>query len=89
MKNPLWTSIIVDVLGVDAHIPLHSDASFGACMLAGIGTGVFNGFEDAVKICVKSDKYIQYNHENHKLYAELFAKYQAMKRIYDQIYELD
>ena len=89
LKNPLWTSIIVDVLGVDAHIPLHSDASFGACMLAGIGTNMFNGVEDAVITCVKSGKYIQHNHENHTVYTELFSKYKEMKKIYDQIYELD
>jgi len=89
LKNPVWTSIIVDVLGIDAHIPLHSEASFGACMLAGIGTGIFNGFEEAVKTCVKSSKYIKHNRENHKVYLDLFSKYKTMKKIYDQIYELD
>lgn len=89
VKNALWVSIVTDVLGIDGKISTKANASMGAAMLAGIGIEVFNGLDDAIKTCVKINRYVKYNRENHKVYSELFDRYREMKKIYDRIYELD
>jgi xylulokinase len=56
------------------------DSSFGAAMLAGVGTEVFSGFEEAVDQCVKLKEIIEPNMANHEKYERLFALY---KEIHD------
>jgi xylulokinase len=87
-KNALWLQIIADVLGIEAKVPVHSEASFGAAMIAGIGTGVFESVDDAVDRCVRFAETVCAEPERHKLYSELFHRYKAMKRIFDEVYEL-
>jgi xylulokinase len=87
-KSPVWTSIIADVLGIDTKIPLHSDASHGACMLAGIGVGVFAGVDDAIRRCVGMERWVRCDGERHRRYGELFARYREMKKVFDGVYEI-
>jgi xylulokinase len=89
IKNKVWISIIADVLGIEAKLPKHSEASFGACMIAGIGAGVFQGLDDAVQRCVRFEGSISANPENHRRYSELFQRYREMKQIFDRVYRLD
>ena len=88
IKNTVWTSIIVDVLGIEAKIPEHSEASFGACMIAGIGSGAFPDLDDAVKRCVRFKGTISADPQRHRRYGELFERYRGMKRIFDRVYGL-
>jgi len=87
-KNSLWLQIIVDVLGIAAKVPAHSEASFGAAMLAGIGTGVFESIDNAVKRCVRFEKTVCADPERQELYSELFQKYKQMKQIFDAVYDI-
>ncbi len=87
-KNKLWLQIIADVLGIEARIPRHSEASFGAAMIAGIGIGLFADLDDAVGRCVRFDKTVRARSGNHGLYSRLFERYREMKRIFDRIYRL-
>jgi xylulokinase len=54
LADPLWHQILADVLarplvqGTDEHAS--ERAGVGAAMIAGTGTGVFKGYEDAGKI---------------------------------------
>ena len=52
-KSKLMVKIICDVLGVKGFIPSFQDASLGAAMLSGIGSGIFRDYTDAIKKCVK------------------------------------
>jgi xylulokinase len=88
VKNALWTSIIADVLGIEARIPEHSEASFGACMVAGIGTRAFRDLNDAVKRCVRFKRSVSADPQRHQRYSELFQRYREMKRIFDRVYRL-
>jgi xylulokinase len=88
VKNPLWTSIIADVLGIEAKIPRHSEASFGACMVAGIGAGAFHDLDDAVKRCVRFQGNVSADPQRHRRYSELFQRYREIKHIFDRVYRL-
>jgi xylulokinase len=87
-RNALWTSIIADVLGVDAKIPLDSGASMGACMIAGIGVKAFDGFPDAIQRCVRTDRWVRFDAERHTRYSELFHRYRELKKVFDGAYSL-
>jgi xylulokinase len=86
IKNRVWISIIADVLGIEAKLPRNSEASFGACMIAGIGAGVFQGIDDAVQRCVRFEGTISADPGNHRRYGELFQRYREMKQIFDRVY---
>ena len=48
-KSPLWTQIKSDVTGYAVAVPeAFSTAAYGAALLAGVGTGVFSSFDEAV-----------------------------------------
>ncbi len=86
-KNPVWTSIIADVLGVDATIPLQADAAKGACMIAAIGAKAFAGYEEAIKRCVQNGRLIRFNEKNHEKYSEIFIRYREIKTKFDGLYK--
>jgi len=80
-KNQLWLSIVADVLGVRGRIPIHTDAAYGAAMVAGIGSGVFPNLEKAIEICHQFEKTIEFSAENHSQYEDLFQKYKKMSEM--------
>jgi len=88
IKNAVWISIIADVLGIEAKLPEHSEASFGACMIAGIGAGAFRDLDDAVERCVRFKGSVTADPQRHRRYTELFQRYREMKRIFDGVYRL-
>lgn len=81
-KSALWTQMKADVIQKEIAVA-SSDAatSLGAIMLAGVGTGVYKDFEEAVRINVKMQKsyapstgtYPAYK-KNYELYIELYEK---------------
>lgn len=86
-KSPVWRSIVLDVLGVDARLPGEAASAKGAAMLAGMGAGIFGGPEEARKRCVSVTGTLKFNPRNHQQYSALFARYRAMKEAFDGIYE--
>ena len=53
-KSPLWRQIVSDALGIELVLTENSDSSFGSAMLAGIATGIFEGYEAVIKKCTKT-----------------------------------
>ena len=51
-RSALWRQITADVLNIRIEMPLITDASFGAALLAGVGVGVFPDEASAVAGCV-------------------------------------
>jgi xylulokinase len=88
-RNALWLQIIADVLGIEAKIPEHADAAFGAAMLAGIGIGVFRSIDDAVERSVRFKRTVSRDPQATHIYSALFERYRGMKRIFDRVYDLD
>jgi xylulokinase len=74
-KSATWRQIIADVIGLTIERTEAADASFGAALIAGIGTGVFASPEDAVAKCVRFLDTTLPDPENHKFYSDLFVIY--------------
>lgn len=77
----LWTQIKADVTGKEIHIPAAETATtLGAAILAGVGTGVFKNFEEAIQKSIKIDRIHKPEMKNHEIYKQYYG-------IYREIYE--
>ena len=74
-RSACWRQIIADVTGLTIERMEAADASFGAALLAGIGTGVFSGPRQAVERCVRLADVTTPNQEVQKFYEDLFRIY--------------
>jgi xylulokinase len=74
-RSPTWRQIMADVTGLLIEKPENADASYGAALLAGIGTGIFATPEDAVARCVRIVGSANPDAARHRFYSELFAIY--------------
>ncbi len=81
-NSSLWTQIKADVTGKVIKVPTSDTATtLGAAILAGVGTGLYKGFEEAIEktVCInkvyKPDMTLhkKYN-EYYKIYLELYEK---------------
>ena len=81
-NSPLWVQIVSDMFGIKLTKHENCDSSLGSAMLAGVAIGVFSSFEDSVKKCVKPERQIEPNPQNHKIYQKGFKTY---KEIHDAL----
>jgi xylulokinase len=79
-RSALWRQIIADMLGVEIEQPENGDASFGAALVAGVGTGVFPSFEAAIERSVRIIGRAEPDARRHRFYSELFAIYREATR---------
>ena len=79
-RSKLWSEIVCNVFNRPVAVPVPGDASFGACLLAGTGIGVFSDVKDAVAKCLHIDRTIAPN----PVAAE---KYDALYVVYRQIHD--
>ncbi|MDY3917514.1 MAG: xylulokinase [Candidatus Limivivens sp.] len=81
-NSVLWTQIKADVTGKVIKVPTSDTATtLGACILAGVGTGVYQSFEEAVEetiVITREQKPDPGKHEQYQksmeLYLELYDK---------------
>ncbi len=76
-RSACWRQIIADVTGLTIERTAAADASFGAALLAGIGTGVFATHEQAIADCVRLLDVTTPDAKTHDFYTELFHIYKA------------
>jgi len=76
-RSALWRQIIADVLGLAVEQPENGDASFGAALVAGVGTGLFPSFAAAVERSVRILGRAEPDPARHRFYGELFEIYEA------------
>jgi sugar (pentulose or hexulose) kinase len=69
---------------MDGKVSANADAAFGASILAGVGVGVLGKLEDAICLCSNTERFFEYNRENHKIYSDLFCKYKRIKNANDK-----
>jgi len=74
-KDDVWSQIVSDVFGTKVLKPQVSDASYGAALLAGVGTGIYSNVIDAINKCIKIEKIYEPNQKNNKKYEKLFKIY--------------
>lgn len=89
-RSELWTQIVADVFGRDIIRPEGCDASFGSCLLAGVGTGVFADERAAVKQCLRERESVAPQADNVVRYAKTFPLYTRIHDVLADVYrELD
>ena len=82
----LWTQIKSDITGKPIAVPSSDTATtLGAVILAGVGVGMYESFEDAVKQTVKITRRHVPDMEKHELYMKNYKTYLAL---YENLKEL-
>lgn len=78
-KNPVWMQIIADVTGQTIQTSkVTVGASYGDALLAAVGTGAIDGFDELAKV-FRRDRIYTPDSENHRIYKEY---YQLFKTLY-------
>jgi xylulokinase len=93
-KSDFWMQLKADITGIrvkSKSVP--EAAALGAAMLAGIGAGVYNSAEDAVKKVVFPEKVYEPNKKRHKKYMDIYERlnqqmYPALKYFNDTVTEM-
>jgi xylulokinase len=81
-RSRLWSEIVANVFNCKVAVPTPGDASFGACLLAGVGIGLFADVKDAVAKCLHIDRTIAPDPSAAAKYDHLFTCY---RRIHDAL----
>lgn len=81
-RSKLWSEIVANVFNCSVQVPTPGDASFGACLLAGTGIGVFTDVKNAVVKCLHVDRTVEPDSAAAARYDELYADY---VRIHDAL----
>lgn len=79
----LWTQIKSDITGKPIVVPSSDTATtLGAAILAGVGVGMYESFEEAVELTVKEKR----RHEPNPEYKDIYRKnYQIYLELYEQL----
>ncbi|MGV8981469.1 xylulokinase [Clostridium sp.] len=71
-----WTQIKSDVTGKRIKVPTSDTATtLGAALLAGVGTGMYKDYKQAVERTIKITRVHEPNMENHEIYKKYFPIY--------------
>lgn len=81
-RSKLWSEIVCNVFNCEVAVPTPADASFGACLLAGTGVGIFPDVKAAVAKCLHVDRTIRPDPAAAKEYDRLYRCY---KKIHDAL----
>lgn len=82
-NSVIWTQIKADVTGKTIKVPTSDTATtLGAAILAGVGVGMYNSFEEAVKETITITRVQEPNMENHEKYKKSMELYLS---IYDNL----
>ena len=85
-NSSVWTQIKADVTGRGIEVPGSDTATtLGAAMLAGVGTGVWNSFEDAVRQTVRVKKQYEPDPEKKSIYDKGYGTY---RKLYENLKEM-
>jgi xylulokinase len=79
-KSSLWLQIIADITGLGISLPEETEgAPFGSAIVAGLGTGVFSDYDEAVSRMVRIRRGVATpDPAVSELYRDLFVVYQGL-----------
>ena len=78
-NSRLWTQIKADVTGKTIEVPSSdTTTALGAAILAGMGTGVYESFAQAVERTVQVRRVHMPNPENKSVYDARYAEYRSL-----------
>lgn len=82
-NSHVWTQLKADITGKRMEVPASDTATtFGAAILAGVGTGVYSGFEEAVLRTIAVTRVHEPNEERKAVYDK---GYQAYREVYQRL----
>ena len=81
-RSRLWGEIVANVFNCSVAVPTPGDASFGACLLAGVGIGLFQDVKAAVTKCLRIDRTLEPDPAVAARYDHLFTCY---RRLHDAL----
>jgi len=81
-RSRLWSEIVANVFNCAVAVPEPGDASFGSCLLAGAGIGLFSDVKAAVAKCLRIDRTVEPDPAAAVKYDHLFTCY---RRIHDAL----
>ena len=89
-KNPLWLQIIADVTGMSIEVPARTiGASFGDAYLAGVGVGMFDGFDELRRSWIAMDRVVTPDPKNEEVYSATFDVYRRMyPKLVEEMHDL-
>ena len=80
-NSALWTQIKSDVTGKPIQVPASDTATtLGAAILAGIGCGLYESYQEAVEKTVKITKSYEPDQSNHEIYQKRMELYLELYR---------
>lgn len=87
-KNDHWLQTKADITGLPIEVPETREATaLGAALLAGIGAGVYQNAEDAVRRTYRVGKTVQPRAEFRALYDHTFPIYQELYQTLRPVYQ--
>lgn len=85
-NSALWMQIKSDITGKPMKVPFSDTATtLGAALLAGVGVGMYDSFETAVKETVKMTRSYEPDEKRHELYMK---NYEIYLELYEQLKDL-
>ena len=81
-RSKLWSEIVANVFNCTVAVPTPGDASFGACLLAGVGIGLFPDVKAAVAKCLRVERTVVPDPSSAARYDRLFSCY---RRLHDAL----
>lgn len=79
-ESQLWSQIICNAIGRKLTKPVVQTAAYGSAILAGIATGMFRGWTDALKMRTLPSEDLRPVDTSRQLYEDDFATYLAVTR---------
>ncbi|MBN2047364.1 MAG: hypothetical protein JW750_05945 [Anaerolineaceae bacterium] len=75
-QSDAWVQISADILGKPMIRPKVTEAgALGAAMMAGVGSGAFHSYPEAVEAMVHMDRVFEPDRDRHQEYLERFERY--------------
>lgn len=81
-----WRQIIADILGVPVvKTQVRECGALGAAIIAGVGTGCYNSYCNAIGSLVRIENKYQTRTDNKKHYSDMFKQYSSLKKTLQKI----
>ncbi len=78
-RSPFWCQMQSDIFGKEAvKLNIEEGSSFGAALLASVGTGIFPSLKDACQKVIKIKETYKPDLKNHSLYQKYYQIYQDL-----------
>ncbi len=89
-NSPVWVRMFADVLGlpIETVRGVKELGALGSAMAAAVAAGVYANYEDAARAMVRVNEPVMPDMERHRVYMAKYAKYTAVCRAMDTVWDL-